>query len=313
MGGKRLTWVVLCLLLLLSTRASAQDESRITRVTGRIKVLPNLISEEEVRVTYLGVSGSVLGDEFRIPGEISNLKVRDAQGSIDFSKRRAGNITIVRYFFRTSLRPEKQQEITITYRSANFTSKSGNLWGYSTIFLAASPVDEWSVTLELPGEAELYLPSGDALLGLKRVHHESGATICEWSATDSDRLALAIGYSPVEGTSKPMLLLYLALAGAMLVAAVAGFLVRTLVPQKRKRVPKAVEMAVKILEDRERRIVRELAAGQRLTQAELVKVTKLSKATVSRAVVELERRRVVNRERSGRVIRVKLQDWILET
>jgi uncharacterized membrane protein len=120
-----------------------------------------------------------------------------------------------------------------------------------------------------------------------------------------------MGYSPIQVASESRLIVYLALVGVFLVAGVAGYLLRGLVPQK--KTPKGVEIAIKLLEDRERRIVRELAGGQSLTQAELVKATKLSKATVSRAVVELERRRVVARERSGRVVRARLQDWILET
>ena len=169
----------------------------------------------------------------------------------------------------------------------------------------------WSLILELPGDVEIYPPSGDALTGLRRISHDRGLTICEWVAEDSDSLPIAIGWAPLVENAPSRLLVYLGLAGVVLVAAVAGFLLRALMPPK--RVPKAVEIATKILEDRERRIVRELAGGQNLTQMELVKATKLSKATVSRAVVELERRRVVTRESSGRVIRVKLQDWILET
>ncbi len=311
MGGRHLAWLVLCLLLLCTHPSFAQDESRIIQVRGTITVLTNMYSEEEIQLTYRGISGSILGDEFRVPGEISNLKVRDSLGSIDYSKRKSGNVTIVRFYFRSSLRPEKEQEITISYVSSNFTSKSGNLWKYSTILFAGSVVDQWFVTLELPAEVRVCLPTGEALTGLRHISYESGRTICEWSASDTDTLPIAIGHSPLKETGKSRLFVYLALAGVLLVVAAAGFLVRTIVPSK--KVPKAVEIAVKILEDRERRIVRELARGQKLTQAELVKVTKLSKATISRAVVELERRRIVDRERSGRVVRAKLRNWILET
>ena len=289
----------------------AQDQAGITSIRGLIQVQPNLYSEEELEVTYRGISGTILGDEFRLPGEISNLEVRDGEGILDFSKKMVEGITIVRYIFRRGLKPGNEDRITISYRSSNFTYKSGNIWGYSTLLLAGSEVDEWVVTLEIPGDVELYLPTGEAGSGLRRVAHEGDRTVCEWGKANSERMAVAMGYSPIEVKSESRLIVYLVLAGVFLVAGVAGYLIRGLVPQKKS--PKGVEIAVKILEDRERRIVRELAGGQSLTQAELVKATKLSKATVSRAVVELERRRVVARERSGRVVRVRLQDWVMET
>jgi len=280
-------------------------------VSARIRVLTNMYSEEEIQLTYLGTAGNVMGDEFRVPGEITNLQVKDALGSIDHSKRRIGNLTVVRFYFRTPLSPGKERKITISYISANFTSKSGNLWKYSTTFLAGSKVDRWQVILELPANVEVFLPSGTSLAALKRIAYESGRTVCEWTASDVDRLTVAIGHSPLQTTDKGPVLAYLAIAGVIMVAALAGYLLRTAyAPSK---TPKAVDIAIKLLEDRERRIVRELASGQKLTQAELVKATKLSKATVSRAVVELERRKIVTREPSGRVIRVRLRDWILQS
>jgi uncharacterized membrane protein len=312
MDGGHLALAVSCLLVLIPTSTWAQDSSRITEIEARIRVLPNLFSEEEVKVAYLGLTGSVLGDEYRIPGEILDLEVKDAQGDIEFTKRRSGNITIVRFFFRTALKPEDEEDIAISYRSSNFTSKSGTLWSYSTIFLAGSLINSWVITLEIPGSVELHLPSGSGLLGLSRIRQETDRTICEWRASNQETMVVAMGYVPVERTAESRLLLYMGLAGIFAVIILAAYLARTFYPEK-KELPKAVEIAVKILEDRERRIVRELAGGSNLTQAELVKATKLSKATVSRAVVELERRRVVIRERSGRVVRVKLQDWILET
>jgi len=311
MGGKRLAMLVVWFLLLRTSPCLAEDLAEITSISGTITVQSNMYSLEEIRIAYRGISGSVLGDEFRIPGEVSGMTVKDSEGALDHSKKKVGNLTVVRFYFRSSLRPGKEQEVTMSYTSSNFTSKSGNIWKYSTTFLAGSAVKHWSLSLELPGDVEVYPPSGGALTGLRRISHDRGLTICEWVAEDSDSLPIAIGWAPVEETAPPRLLVYLAIAGVVLVAAVAGFLLRALMPPK--RVPKAVEIATKILEDRERRIVRELAGGQNLTQMELVKATKLSKATVSRAVVELERRRVVTRESSGRVIRVKLQDWIFET
>jgi len=303
--------MVLCVIIYLLCPVMALDQARITSIGGLIRIMPDLFSEEELVITYEGISGTVLGDEFRLPGEISSLKVRDVEGSLDFSKKTSGGITTVRYIFRRGLRPGGENTVTISYRSANFTSKSGDVWGYSTLLMAGSKVGQWGVILELPSEVELYMPDGDAIESLRRIAREGGKTVCEWSREKSDQLALAIGYSPLQEESGSRLTLYLAIAGVLMVAGVAGYLLRGLAPDE--KVPKAVELAIKLLEDRERRIVRELSGGQSLTQAELVKATKLSKATVSRAVVELERRKVVNRERSGRVIRVSLQDWILET
>lgn len=303
--------LVVWFLLLRTGPCLAEDLAEITSISGTITVQSNMYSLEEIRIAYRGISGSVLGDEFRIPGEVSGLTVKDSEGALDHSKKKVGNFTVVRFYFRSGLRPGKEQEVAIGYTSSNFTSKSGNIWKYSTTFLAGSAVERWSLTLELPGDVEVYPPSGDAFAGLRRISRDRGLTICEWSAENSNSLPIAVGWAPLEETATPRPLVYLAIAGVVLVAAVAGFLLRALMPPK--RVPKAVEIATKILEDRERRIVRELAGGQNLTQMELVKATKLSKATVSRAVVELERRRVVTRESSGRVIRVRLQDWILET
>ncbi len=312
MGGGRQAWALLSLLLVSLPAVSCQGEARLVEVRANIKVLPSLFSEERIEIAYAGVSGNVLGDELRIPGEILDLEVADPQGRIDFTKRTTGNLTVVRFFFRTGLKPGKEQKISISYRSSNFTSKQGNLWQYSTVFLAGSNVESWSVVLEIPGSVDLFPPTGSGLEGLRRVRYEPDRTFCEWAAQDQESLAVAMGYSPVERSPESRLLFYFALTGIFAVVVLAAYLARTLYPEK-KEVPKAVEIAVKILEDRERRIARELAGGQSLTQAELVKATKLSKATVSRAVVELERRRVVTRERSGRVVRVKLQDWILET
>ncbi len=311
MGARRLAIIAACFLLLRSTPCSADDLYEILRVSGSIAVQPNMYSFEEIRLTYRGISGSILGDEFRIPGDVSDLAVRDSQGSLQHSKRRVGNFTVIRFYFRSSLRPDEEEEVVISYASSNFTSKVGNLWKYSTIFLAPSQVKRWYLLLELPGQVEVYPPSGAAMAALRRISQAGGQTVCEWVLEDSDNLPIAVGWAPLQAAQPPRLLIYMGLAGAIAVAALAGFLLRALVPPK--RVPKAVEIAAKILEDRERRIVRELAGGQSLTQMELVKATKLSKATVSRAVVELERRRIVTRESSGRVVRVRLQDWILET
>ncbi len=312
MGGRHLAWTVLCLLVCLPPSGHAQDRSVIESVECRITVLSNMYSQEEIHLSYRGISGTVLGDEFRIPGEIGDLKVMDSLGPVDFSKRKLGNLTVVRFYFRTGLKSGKRDEVTISYVTSNFTSKTGNLWRYSSTLIAGSSVESWAVMLALPGDVELYMPSGDALLGLRRIYRSSGRTVCEWRAADVSSLPIAIGYSPAQEGRRPRILVYLGVVGIIMISVLAGFLVHTILPS-RKEVPKAVEIAIKLLEDRERRIVRELAGGQKLTQAELVKLTKLSKATVSRAVVELERRKIVAREPSGRVIRVKLQDWILET
>ncbi len=309
MGKRLLAWLVTCLLALYPSTVLSQDVSKITSVRADVMVLTNMYSEENLELTYLGVSGSVLGDEFRLPGKVTELKVTDSLGALDYTIRSSANLTVIRYLFRSPLREGDEEKVKLSYLSSNFTSKSGNLWQYSTVFLAGSDVDEWSVRLEMPEEVQVYLPSGKAREHLRSVYYNSGRTVCEWTATGTDSLPVAIGHSPLAPSKDSRLVLYLVLAAIVFIVALVAYLLRSLLWPKPG---KATDIAIKVLDGRERRIVRELADGKRATQAELVRATKLSKATISRAVVALERRGVVEREKSGRVKRVKLSDWLLE-
>jgi len=305
-----IVWLLPLVIMVLGTCA-ALDQAKITDLEGVITILPNMYSREEIRLTYQGVSGKILGDEFHVPGEVAGLKVADSLGSIPHSVKRVEGISVIRFYFRRPLRQGQTQTVTISYTSSNFTSKSGSTWSYSTRLVTRTPCDRWLVDLRIPGSVDIYLPSGGGLEGLKSITRGGGYTTCRWTASSTDNLAVAISYRPQEQNTRTSLLSLIAVAAVVVVALVSAYILRMLIPSR--RVPKAVEIATRILEDRERRIVRELADGRKLTQAELVKAAKLSKATVSRAVVELERRRIVDRERSGRVVRVKLQDWIMES
>lgn len=309
MAARHLAWLVLLLLALAPPPGMSRDEAEILEIRARIAVSANMYSREEIQLTYLGKSGAILGDEFLVPGKVSELKVTDMMGNLDHSVSSSPNLTLVKFLFRSPLREGDRKELKISYVSSNFTSKSGTSWGYATVFTAGSEVNDWTVTVELPEEVRLYLPAGDGTENLTSIYYKSGKTYCQWTSSHSSRLFIAIAHSPLAGNDDGPWLIYVGL-GVIIV--VVGLVVYLLGDYYRSQKPEKTDLAVKLLDGRERRVVRELSDGKSATQAELVKATKLSKATISRAVVSLERRGIVEREKSGRVKRVTLSDWLLD-
>ena len=281
------------LVLLIPFQVSAQEISYdITIELSQDK------AHEAVRIT-VNNTGTVPFEDFsyRLPGDASDIRVFDAAGELS-PEISVGEEILISARFRTPIQPDEEKLITIEFDTAELLSANGDSFIFSALFSPPPALTRnFLLKIELPKGMGLAHPVSSAAqtdiapLPDKTVS-DGTKTIFEWDVKDRGEFAVFIRFekfSPPDYSSVLLDYAFLFILAIVLVG--LSFFI------SRKRPRKEAEGFMK--ED-EQVLIDLIRENDGIVQKRLADYTDFSKAKVSKIVSDLEKRRIVRVEKSGR-------------
>lgn len=270
-------------LALLAVSASATEISQY-RITFDIQ--PSGEVKESIHVVFSQPSGESYFS-YMFAGDISNLKINNTQKELEYQIEKTGEQYTVRF-----LVPAGTRELYIYFSSSDLVFRNGNILQFFTNFQPPAGLPSTDITVIIPQGFSVY----------RDMVSPEGAT----KSTDGRRISLAwslqnLGETPISvKMHNPYqdLNFLLVPATAIIFAAISIWLFL--------RFRKKSEQAfLKGFTEDESKVVEILRQRKCCYQNKLVKELGFSKAKMSRITYRLEKRGLIQKEKSGKNRRIE--------
>ncbi len=322
--------LVLSVVLLLAPTADAQSEYQFNFCDSTVKLSENQVRENHTAEYTLLQSSENLSDFIDVKGTISDVRVSDSSGALQFSVEAIeGGFSRLKYFFRGGL--SSGERVTVTYEFTNEIRVGTNENSYTISYRWPKAPMTSRIVMELPqgiallGVSENYSSAyiSDNNLNLKWFNvlensFESEVRFEQSSSpTNENTDGLPSNGLPVSTESQ----IYVQIIVAF-VAVLAAALVILRVHYSRPREPKAVaqpppekpsrsdfDKVMRLLTGPESKVISLLLKQDNVTQKTLCQDTEIPKATMSRTIKRLESKGLVKQSGIGAGKRVSLTRW----
>lgn len=265
---------------------------------------------------------------YTIIADISNVKVFDSKGLLQFSTLQLGDASIVTFQYRDPLVRGDSAEITISFESEEILGKSTFISEgtkhedrvVSTAFTAPAEVRNLKIRVHLPDGAWLPRSLGDgATITGSPVQPLDGEIVSNgtslsifWERSNlsrSDRFDLFVAYRfPGAATRLPLWIVLVALVAG---AGAGGFCI--FLVMRGKTAEATTQHTLALLEEGERRVLKLVTdAGGEMRQDDLMKASGYSRARVSQLVTHLEKLGLIRKERFERTNKLFLTGEVRE-
>jgi uncharacterized membrane protein len=181
--------------------------------------------------------------------------------------------------------------------------QNNNIFG-KTSTLTNKQADLWSFSYTLEGaDIILILPEGSVIKDISNGDISISDNQISISSTDEINITYEIDESLIDTKSSGFILLGLILTAALIILIV--FLINYSKREKhgRAKVPAKTDklkLLTSILTDREKTIIKQLKSSGKIKQSYLRKLTKIPKASFSRHIQQLEKKKLIKRSGEGK-------------
>jgi DNA-binding transcriptional ArsR family regulator len=267
--------------------------------------------EATVIVTILNDGqNEVSSASLSVPSHYSVKGIQDTYGDLEYEVT-GTRIKDIAFTFSTPLRPSEDRVMTLEIRSDSLVSQKEGYYEYLLVFTPRSDIPDFEHVLKLPPGVQLYSPQ------------ESFEMVVP-PANLSDAFDVpSLGWSMAVGANQPTVFLVryktdekdMGLAGWFLVWAVAGAVMGGVAylagrrMRERLRMKRVIE-SLKILNERERAVIEEVAKREGMKQTELLERLGYTKASLSKILTKLEQRDLVRKEKHGKINRLYLGEKV---
>ena len=283
----------LLLLILLPNTCSAQ-----VLTYKLISSIEEGFAEEEHYLTLFNNASYPLNQfSVSLPRDVEMIYVKDVYSILNFEIEKNGKAKLM-INFSIPIEPKEARLLMFKYRTRERIKVRGNFNEYLLVFMPKQDIENFELILKLPRDSELYSPKG-----LEVVVPKANLSVLERRSVLKWKTNLQANHPQiflVRFRSKPnfnflVLVSLLILAAALVPAYKFGYkLWKT--HQKIRRLS-----MLKILNERERRVLEEIIKKEGITQIELMHKLGFSKASLSKILSKLELRGLVKKKKWGKV------------
>jgi uncharacterized membrane protein len=269
-----------------------------------ISTIQETAVSEKVIITIINDGHTELKSAaFSVPGHMEVLSVEDSYGPIDFQAT-GQQVKSISMEFNVPVKPFEERLLVLKLRSDALVTEKDGYFEYLLVFTPRQNITNFEHLLKLPKKAELFSPGESFDMVVPPAEqtdaYETPALFWRMDLPPNQPVVFLVRYRA--DVSKPLewLLLVLGVGALVVFGYVAGMRAKTIYTRKKK-----IE-SLKILNEKERRVVEEIARNEGIKQYELLERLGYTKASLSKILTRLEQRDLVTKKKYGKVNRLYL-------
>jgi hypothetical protein len=262
------------------------------------QVEDNQVTEDLVIVLFNNREGDLKSGSISVPKDFEIISVSDSYGELKYTTSPERGI-LIEFFFTRPIKPGEDRVIIIKLRSGTLITAKEGYSEYLFVFTPKTDIPDFEHVLKLPSDAELYSPHESFPLVVPEANltYADGIPTLTWKKglwANQPAVFLARYRAGYPRLWSRLSKVALALAGL----AFLGFTGYKL--QSRYKRMRALA-SLKILNERERRVLEAVIKKEGLRQYELRADLGYTKASLSKILTKLESRGLIRKKKVGKI------------
>lgn len=288
--------LLITLIFLCSSAYAAELKSYkiIAEIEGGI------VNEDFVITLFNDVEAELKSASISAPLDSEIISVRDSYGELQYKTYRERSLNI-KFNFTTPVKPKEERLVMIKLSTKSLVTKKEDYYEYLLIFTPKQDISDFEHVLKLPRDAKLYSPRAGFQVTIPeaKLSEQYPAPTLVWKAqlnADTPEVFLVRYKTEGEDALKKI---SISLAAIL----IAGVLLFGLSRAKGKYQKRRTLDSLKILNEREKRVLEEIVNSEGIKQYELLAKLEYTKSSLSKILTRLEARGLIRKKKIGKVNR----------
>lgn len=256
-------------------------------------------TEEDYFITIINDAANELkSSTITFPVDAVITSVRDSYGDLKYRAQRDVSLKLS-FEFTTPIKPGEKRLLLISLRTNSRLTWKGDYYEFLLVFTPRQDIDDFEFTLKLPPSAVLYSPKKGyhVVVPETELVEDYPTPTLRWNMKlRADNVEVFLVRYKAEKTDYLRLLLSL-LAVSLILATVGLIGNRALKIHRRRKALKAL----KILNERERRVLEEIIKENGIKQYVLLERLGYSKSSLSKILSKLQARGLITKKKIGKI------------
>ncbi len=300
--------IVLALILPLCAGVSAV-EFRSYKIVADIE--GDAVNEDILITLFNDARTELKSATISVPPDSMIISVSDLYGDLEYQTSLKEG-TKIDFNFSIPVKPGEERLLSIKLKTEGLVREKGDYFEYLLVFTPKRDIPEFEHVLKLPKNAKLYSPgrSFQMMVPEANISREKDFLILVWKTelNSNEPEVFLVRFKPDHNQIRTISLEILAslLLVVIFIVIFGFFCYKIRVRYKNVRTINSL----KILNERERRVVEEVIKKEGIKQSELLDKLGYTKASLSKILSKLESRGLIKKKKIGKVNKLYLGDKI---
>lgn len=291
-------WIALLTALIFLCSSAYAAEFKSYKIVAEIE--GDTVNKDFVITLFNDAEAELKAATISAPLDSEIIFVRDSYGDLPYKIFRERNIKII-FNFTTPLKPKEERLLLVKLSTKSLVTKKEDYFEYLLVFTPKQDIADFEHVLKLPNDAKLYSPGGgfQMVIPEAELSRQYPTPTLVWKAQlkQNNPEVFLVRYKTEEGDALRKIGLSLALI------LVAGALLLGLGRARGKYQKRRTLESLKILNERERRVLEEIVSSEGIKQYELLAKLEYTKSSLSKILARLEARGLIRKKKIGKVNR----------
>jgi uncharacterized membrane protein len=288
--------LILLAVFILSLPTAVALEFESYQITTEVE---DLTTKEDYILTLRNTGDKELRSFFiTFPLDAEVLSVRDSYGDLTYTTARDRSLTLS-FDFAPSIKPGEKRLLFISIVTKSRVTWKGDYYEYLLVLTPRQDLPDFELVLKLPSGANLYAPREGFKVLVPEAQFVEGYSTpprcwkIERKAANPE--VFLVRYRAGKGSMLRTIIMALGALGAL--AALTLIARKALVIRQRRR----ALGALKILNEREKRILEEIIKNDGIKQYTLLEKLDYTKSSLSKILAKLEARGLIRKKKIGKI------------
>jgi len=259
-------------------------------------------TEEEHIITFLNDKNLTISKlSILFPQNIKVLHIKDQYSNLNYKIEKDGFARVI-FSLQIPIKPGEKRLIFIKLETEERIKKKDDYYEYVLVIVLEEDVNDFEHVLKLPKDAELYSPKNfDVVIPNGTISKTTDGLVISWKAkikSHSPKVFL------VRFKKKEFNWIYALMVLLLLVPSVFVYKFGKRIFKKYKNIK--IIKSLEILNEKERRIIEEIAKNEGIYQYELMRKLGYTKSSLSKMIAKLEARGLIKKVKEGKVNKLYL-------
>ncbi|MBI5253423.1 MAG: MarR family transcriptional regulator [Euryarchaeota archaeon] len=291
-------WIALLTALIFLCSSAYAAEFKSYKIVAEVE--GDTVNKDFVITLFNDAEIELKAATISAPLDSEIIFVRDSYGDLPYKIFRERNIKII-FNFTTPLKPKEERLLLVKLSTKSLVTKKEDYFEYLLVFTPKQDIADFEHVLKLPKDAKLYSPGGgfQMVIPEAELSKQYPTPTLVWKAQlkQNNPEVFLVRYKTEEGDALRKIGFSLALI------LVAGVLLFSLGKAKEKYQKRRTLESLKILNERERRVLEEIISSEGIKQYELLAKLEYTKSSLSKILARLEARGLIRKKKIGKVNR----------
>lgn len=291
-------WIALLTALIFLCSSAYAAEFKSYKIVAEIE--GGTVNKDFVITLFNDAEVELKAATISAPLDSEIIFVRDSYGDLPYKIFRERNIKII-FNFTTPLKPKEERLLLVKLSTKSLVTKKEDYFEYLLVFTPKQDIADFEHVLKLPNDAKLYSPGGgfQMVIPEAELSRQYPTPTLVWKAQlkQNNPEVFLVRYKTEEGDALRKIGFSLALI------VFAGILFFGLSRARGKYQKRRTLESLKILNERERRVLEEVVSSEGIKQYELLAKLEYTKSSLSKILARLEARGLIRKKKIGKVNR----------